>query len=192
MIRKCLGLGAVLAGLQMGFADGALADPVQLPIDADRCAITRALVGAPVAGCDQGDPMADPAAVLRSLGQDLPGAQTGGYYVHFDFDSRTLDMATQAHLQRLTMVLNGNLADLCILLVGHTDTVGAASYNQGLSEKRAGAVRLYLVGPGQVLPGRIQTEGMGEMSPLPDRMGEDPMNRRVEILAKRSLSGSCS
>ena len=52
-----------------------------------------------------------------------------------------------------------------ILAVGHTDRVGKDAYNQKLSEKRAAAVKEYLVAKG-IEANRIYTEGKGEKQPV--------------------------
>ncbi len=75
-----------------------------------------------------------------------------------------------------------------VQLVGYTDRVGNADYNQKLSEKRAEAVRDYLVAHG-VPAGVIHTEGRGEAEPIaecPHLKGSHLMtclapNRRVEV-----------
>ncbi|HZP34990.1 MAG TPA: OmpA family protein [Methylomirabilota bacterium] len=69
-----------------------------------------------------------------------------------------------------------------IVVIGHTDRVGAVPYNDALSLRRAERVRDELVKVG-VAPDRIRVEGRGEREPLvptPDEVPE-PRNRRVEI-----------
>ena len=69
-----------------------------------------------------------------------------------------------------------------ILVVGHTDTVGSAGYNQGLSERRAGSVKAELVRDG--VPGdAVSTEGRGFSEPMvPTGPGvKEPQNRRAVI-----------
>ena len=65
---------------------------------------------------------------------------------------------------------------------GHTDSVGADSYNQGLSERRANAAAQYLVQQG-VNPQRIVTRGYGETRPRASNATSSgrQQNRRVEI-----------
>jgi outer membrane protein OmpA-like peptidoglycan-associated protein len=73
-----------------------------------------------------------------------------------------------------------------IIVEGHTDSQGSESYNQGLSERRANAVRNYLVQQGY--PGdRIQARGMGETSPIANNASPEGRanNRRVEIVIQR-------
>ena len=66
-------------------------------------------------------------------------------------------------------------------VVGHASTDGDAGYNQQLSERRALAVQNYLTAQG-VRPVRLAAFGMGETQPLPGIPGEDPRNRRVQIV----------
>ena len=67
-------------------------------------------------------------------------------------------------------------------VIGHTDSTGAADYNQRLSVSRASSVGRYLESQ-QVLPQRIITQGMGENAPIAsnDTPEGRSMNRRVEI-----------
>ena len=52
-----------------------------------------------------------------------------------------------------------------ILAVGHTDRIGSDAYNQKLSERRAAAVKTYLVSKG-VEANRVYTEGKGKKQPV--------------------------
>ncbi|WP_139161957.1 OmpA family protein, partial [Acinetobacter baumannii] len=52
-----------------------------------------------------------------------------------------------------------------LIATGHTDSIGAEAYNQKLSERRANAVKAYLVNKG-VPADRIYTEGKGEAQPV--------------------------
>jgi len=74
-----------------------------------------------------------------------------------------------------------------IIAVGHTDSIGSDAYNQRLSERRAGAVKAYLVSKG-IEANRVYTEGKGERQPVAENRinGRDnpegrAKNRRVEI-----------
>lgn len=68
-------------------------------------------------------------------------------------------------------------------ITGHTDNVGAADFNQQLSEKRAGSVARYLESQ-QVLPQRIITGGRGLEAPIAtnDTPEGRALNRRVELM----------
>jgi OOP family OmpA-OmpF porin len=65
---------------------------------------------------------------------------------------------------------------------GHTDSVGTDAYNQQLSQRRADAVRAYLVSKG-LAPGRASTRGFGESQPVAPNTTEEgrALNRRVEF-----------
>ncbi len=66
---------------------------------------------------------------------------------------------------------------------GHTDSQGSDSYNQELSERRAQAVRLYLLGRG-IADERLLSEGYGELYPIASNFTPEgrEQNRRVEFL----------
>lgn len=72
--------------------------------------------------------------------------------------------------------------NLTISLYAHTSIEGDEDYNLELSEKRAQAVKDYLVNIGGVDASRIvEVKGLGETSPLPGKTGVEPENRRVEV-----------
>ena len=66
--------------------------------------------------------------------------------------------------------------------MGHTDSTGAAGYNQALSNRRAEAVKAYLVSKG-IESNRIYTEGKGLTQPVADNSTREgrAKNRRVEV-----------
>ncbi len=68
-------------------------------------------------------------------------------------------------------------------VIGHTDNVGDASFNQDLSERRASAVSSILIGAG-VSPSRIRSIGAGENNPIASNLNAAgrQANRRVEIV----------
>ncbi len=72
-----------------------------------------------------------------------------------------------------------------LLIIGHTDSVGAHAFNDALSRQRAEVVRQALVARG-IAPDRIAVVGRGKREPAvptPDGVAE-PRNRRVEILVR--------
>jgi outer membrane protein OmpA-like peptidoglycan-associated protein len=103
-------------------------------------------------------------------------------WVNFAFDSADLTTDARITLDELAKALRGaRLEGKVFILAGHTDAVGTAEYNQSLSERRANAVRDYLVSAGQVLPNRLKAEGWGFSRPM---NADDPKraeNRRVEV-----------
>jgi outer membrane protein OmpA-like peptidoglycan-associated protein len=69
-----------------------------------------------------------------------------------------------------------------ILIEGHTDNVGSASYNEALSQRRANAVETALMGMG-VPANRVTTAGYGKEYPIADNTTDTnrALNRRVEV-----------
>ena len=78
----------------------------------------------------------------------------------FDFNKAVLRPAGKAKLDELVSKAKAIKLEV-ILAVGHTDRVGGDAYNQKLSEKRAAAVKEYLVAKG-IEANRVYTEGKGE------------------------------
>lgn len=71
-----------------------------------------------------------------------------------------------------------------VLIVGHTDAVGDAGYNQQLSERRAALVKQYFVENFEIDASRLQIEGKGEQDPITSNATADGRNanRRVEVV----------
>ena len=74
--------------------------------------------------------------------------------------------------------------ELKLMIEGHTDDVGAAASNQSLSEKRAEAVRQYLVDTYGIDKARLQAKGFGASKPTTgnDTPEGRQQNRRVELV----------
>jgi len=102
--------------------------------------------------------------------------------VLFGFDQSDLSDGAKVNLDKLVLVLN-SYADTDIELQGHTDSTGSESYNQALSERRAGAVSGYLASKNIKLS-RLTVKGFGETLPKYDNETADgrTQNRRVEFL----------
>jgi OOP family OmpA-OmpF porin len=82
----------------------------------------------------------------------------------FDFDKATLRAEGKAKLDELAMKVKGIKLEV-IIAVGHADRIGGDAYNQKLSEKRAAAVKAYLVSKGMEA-NRVYTEGKGSKQPV--------------------------
>ena len=101
--------------------------------------------------------------------------------IRFDFDKSTIRPGNREVLSRMAGVLM-TLQGYQIYVYGYTDDVGTEEYNQKLSERRAAAVRDYLVQSG-VDSKVIATKGYGESDPLENGKSARARtkNRRVEI-----------
>ena len=112
----------------------------------------------------------------------------------FDFDKAVLRPDGKAAIDsEIISKLPGVQKLELVLVTGHTDRIGTQQYNQKLSERRADAVRDYLVSKG-VAKDKIETLGMGKTQPLPGvTCNQKAMkeliaclapNRRVEVEVK--------
>ena len=105
----------------------------------------------------------------------------GGDHLKFEFDKAELSAKDRELLSRIAGILV-TAKDYTISVNGHTDDVGSAEYNQRLSERRAQAVRDYLVEAG--LPAEIlSVTGHGKSLPLVRGTSDAARakNRRVEL-----------
>ena len=99
----------------------------------------------------------------------------------FDFDKAVLRPEGKTKLDDVTDKLKGMKLEV-IIAVGHTDNIGTAAYNQALSERRANAVKDYLVSKG-IEKNRVYTEGKGLKNPIASNSTAEgrAKNRRTEI-----------
>jgi len=119
----------------------------------------------------------DAKADGRGLMVRVPGASL------FQSGSETVDEAAHGMLAKLAEL--GKLYDdRRMLIVGHTDALGDAAYNQYLSMRRAEVIRDFLVENFEIEETRLSIEGKGEEQPLASNATRDGRmaNRRVEVL----------
>ncbi|HYY61979.1 MAG TPA: OmpA family protein [Burkholderiales bacterium] len=108
----------------------------------------------------------------------------------FEFNKATLTSEAKAKLDAEVVAKLRDVGDVRYINVnGHADRIGTAQYNQQLSEKRAEAVRAYLVSKG-VDASKVETFGFGKTTPVkscPDQKDRKALieclapNRRVEV-----------
>jgi len=140
------------------------------------------------------DTKADLAAALAALAakEEARGTViTLSGSVLFESAQSTLLPSAQAKLDQVSNALAAASQDRNVDIEGFTDSQGSDSYNQGLSERRAEAVRSYLVQRG-FDSRRIQSRGMGETNPIADNSSPEGRanNRRVEIIILNNTSAS--
>jgi OOP family OmpA-OmpF porin len=101
--------------------------------------------------------------------------------VHFDFDKQSIKKIYVPVLDQQVAYLKDSPA-LPVMVKGHTDYMGSDEYNQKLSERRANAVRDYLIQKG-IASSRIQAVGYSEHRPIADNKTAEgrALNRRAEL-----------
>jgi outer membrane protein OmpA-like peptidoglycan-associated protein len=113
--------------------------------------------------------------------------------VLFDFDKYDLKPAAVGTLTTVADVLK-EMGKAPATIEGHTDGKGAKDYNQKLSDRRANAVRAWLIKQGGIETARLTSKGFGMTRPVAPNTkpngSDDPegrrKNRRVEIRIKKS------
>jgi OOP family OmpA-OmpF porin len=105
--------------------------------------------------------------------------------VLFEFDRAELKPGSMRQLEQLASLLRQH-PERRVAIEGHTDSIGDTDYNVRLSERRAEAVRGFLVRQG-VDPARIVTRGYGQAFPVASNETEAgrQQNRRVEVVLAR-------
>jgi outer membrane protein OmpA-like peptidoglycan-associated protein len=179
-------------------AAGKLTAAQQAQIDADkRFAVTKTaaeerLFVEQQARLDAEDRSAEAQAALVDLAAVKEEARglviTLAGSVLFASNHATLLPAAQVRLNQVAKTLMAT-NERRLTVEGYTDSQGSAAYNMDLSQRRADAVRAYLIA--QDYPAdRVQARGMGEVRPVADNASPEGRanNRRVEIVVDREVS----
>lgn len=134
-----------------------------------------------------GPPVAAPVvAVAEPAPAPVPAAEpekrtiTVRLNVEFEFDKAVVRAIYGDELNAIAEAMKAH-DDIDLVLEGHTDSVGSDKYNQGLSERRAAAVKAKLAEMYGIDPSRISSVGYGESKPIADNKTADgrARNRRV-------------
>lgn len=107
--------------------------------------------------------------------------------IQFRYNSAEITPESSDQLRQVAQALKDpQLISAGIRVEGYTDDIGSASYNQWLSERRAEAVKRYLVEKEGVAAARLEAKGYGKSRPLPgvsqDTEEGRAQNRRVELV----------
>jgi len=134
-------------------------------------------------------PPPPPAPVCRQFtpgeSLNLDGCKAGDtlvlHGVNFEFDKANLTVNAKTLLDQVVAELTRH-PDIKVAINGHTDDKGSDAYNLKLSQRRADAVKAYLVEQG-ILAERMSAQGFGEAMPIADNSTEEgrERNRRVEL-----------
>ena len=105
--------------------------------------------------------------------------------IYFDTGSDAIRQESAPTLKEIGTMLKEH-PELKLTIEGHTDNAGKAESNQVLSEKRAAAVRQYLVDNYQVDGSRLEAKGLGQTKPAGsnDTAEGRQQNRRVELVKR--------
>jgi peptidoglycan-associated lipoprotein len=105
---------------------------------------------------------------------------------HFAFDQATLQDQDKAMLDEFAKVMRAHHSDALVTVEGFADPAGSAAYNKRLGQKRANAVRNYLVNNDGMSAGQVRAVSYGEshnrqVKPGATRAAGEP-NRRASLV----------
>ena len=126
-----------------------------------------------------------PAAARAPVRETTADAPSASITVSFASGSSMLTPDAERALAPLGRALSSqDLSGFRFRIEGHTDNVGDAGSNQALSERRAAAVREYLIAKFAVDPSRLVATGLGETQLLVPTPPQTPnaRNRRVQVV----------
>jgi outer membrane protein OmpA-like peptidoglycan-associated protein len=110
-------------------------------------------------------------------------------YVNFDYNSADLTSDARITLDQLgTALRDPRLGAFSFVIAGHTDAKGGVDFNQKLSERRAEAVRNYLIAQFSIAAERLTATGYGKSQLLDPDHPEDEVNRRVQVINTSAAS----
>ena len=176
-------------GAGAGALVGALANNDGSVRERNQAALIGAALGAGV-GAGVGNSLDRQAEDLRRQLRNDVGVSNNGRDLRvvlsedllFATNSTQLSGTAQRELRIVASSLQ-QYPNTTVNVIGHTDNVGDAAFNQNLSERRAAAVSNILISNG-VSPSRVRSIGQGESNPVASNLNEAgrQANRRVEIV----------
>ena len=165
--RKNSAIGAILGAVVGGVAGGIIGNKM----DKQAEKIKTEIPGAKVERVGEG--------INITFDENNPDGSKGGVY--FETNKYNISSNSQLAVAKLEKIFT-EYPNTNILIEGHTDNVGTASYNMKLSERRAKAVADRLKEAG-VSSSRFTTKGYGDTQPLVDNSSDAnrKLNRRVQF-----------
>jgi outer membrane protein OmpA-like peptidoglycan-associated protein len=131
-----------------------------------------------------------PQARTETASSQKSGGKAVSMEINFEKNSYRLSRRATQILDVVGTSLNDDrLKNFLFTIEGHTDASGNAGYNMKLSEKRARAVKDYLVTRYNVEPSRLKALGKGEEELLLENDPYAPKNRRVKIINSGTTRG---
>lgn len=185
-----------------------------LGLDADECAVQRALLGKAGPGCPPEptrpiEPVLPPPPVAAPISpavqappqpqaakpppQETPpppprvAERKADFLILFDFASAKIAKQSEPLLHRIAAAMNAPAAaGTRFDIIGHTDGVGSSDANLALSQRRAAEVKVWLARQGGVDARRLTASGMGKERLADPNQPAAAVNRRVEIIVRPS------
>ena len=131
----------------------------------------------------------DSGLVAASAAEMAEGIERNGHIaihaIYFDTGKATIKPESTPALEEIAKLLKANTS-LKLIVVGHTDNVGALEMNMKLSADRAAAVAAALGGTYSIEPSRLRAHGVGPLAPVASNRTEEgrAKNRRVDLVER--------
>jgi outer membrane protein OmpA-like peptidoglycan-associated protein len=117
---------------------------------------------------------------IATIAKDKPNIDLT---ITFDYNSADINAKSVADVEKLGRALtNPDLKGGTFLLAGHTDAAGGDSYNQDLSERRADAIKRYLMDNYHIAAPELVTVGYGKSKLKDPNQPMAEVNRRVQVV----------
>lgn len=129
-----------------------------------------------------------PAPIVEGLRTDIASepvdsASAVALQVQFPFNSAEIQPDMMPALDAIAEGIRMTGGNTRIVIEGHTDAVGSYEYNLHLSQRRAAAVKQYMIARHGISPRSLDVVGMGKSAPLLPQNPYAPENRRVQFRA---------
>lgn len=128
------------------------------------------------------EPAPAPAPAPSSVPREKEVVDTYELVVEFDFDKSDIRSVYQPQFDEIAAILKES-PEISMTIEGHTDSIGTEDYNQGLSERRADAVKAKFVQDYGITANRISTIGYGETRPIADNKTSEGRQRNRRAIS---------